>query len=133
MGCRSTSWAQDEEVRAGADFVLARLDGITATDASSLDLSKPSGCRTVEPGGGAATFELAPGLNSVTLESRSGKALPAVLELGRFADEPSVPVGKLKPGTESIVGIPDDASDRPWTARSMARFGSAATCREASR
>jgi len=107
--------AQTDEVREGADYVLARLDGLAPVSADGLDLPAERSCTEVDPDStGRAQLTLQPGFTSLTVPADAQES--AALEVGRFADDPTVPIGKLGPGEEAVLGIPADASPQPWSA-----------------
>jgi hypothetical protein len=118
--------AQTDAVRRGADFVLIRVLGIGAVEVPAGQALKTSGCVTRRPGAdGYTTFELAPGINAVTLERDPG-ATGATLDLGRFADVPDVEIGTLRPGRQNVVLLPSDGLGGPWRARTT---GTIEACR----
>jgi hypothetical protein len=102
--------SQPRDVRAGADFVLARSVPLLALPADQVEASA-AGCRLIPGGRGtAASFELEAGLSLLRL---SEPATPQPLLLGRLA-APSVPVGELDAERFAVLEIPEDGVQLPW-------------------
>lgn len=104
--------AQNPATLAGADFVLARSQGLLAASDDSLE----DGACSRYPGSEAwpARFELGPGATSMRLRGRGGPPQP--LLLGRLAPDPGVRVGELEPGVPARIEIPPDQAPGPWLA-----------------
>jgi hypothetical protein len=113
---------QGEDVRQGADRILASALGLRL-EASS---SRPDGgCRRLraEQPGAPVGFELPRGGASLRVRA----AGPAAVSLGRFATLESVEAGELSPGERATLRIPSDSSPRPWRA-SVAGASSVEVC-----
>jgi hypothetical protein len=100
---------QTEEVRAGADRILAGAFGIrvepSASPAHGLDR-----CRRLPSSAGEVAFELP--LEGAVVRMRSPTA--ADVSLGRFSDSAPYPAGRLEPGVPATLAVPADASSTPW-------------------
>ena len=105
--------AQPQDVRAGADFVLARAQGLAA----GLPQRAPPGAAPCEPrripAGDRARFALQPGTTFLRL---LGTATPEPLLVGRFAP-PSVPVGAVAPESFTRIDLAEDGVSEPWIAQ----------------
>lgn len=106
---------QSEGVREGADFVLARAIGLAATPAGRLDRLAGK-CTLFEPevSGGVVDVPLVAGSNSIRLPPSS---VGQPLQVGRFADAATVPVGVLAPGGAVDLPLIGDAAPEPWFAQ----------------
>jgi hypothetical protein len=100
---------QGDGERAYADSTMAAMLGL------SLELS-PGGTRNVEcsrpkpSASGLTGLTLIEGGFSLTNEGQGSVSV----FLSRFAESPSVELGKLAPGETRQLAIPSDGSDRPW-------------------
>jgi hypothetical protein len=102
---------QDEDVRQGADRILANALGLHLQASSSRP---DGGCRRLraEQPGAPLGFELPRGGASLRVRA----AGPAAVSLGRFATLPSVEAGELSPGERATLRVPSDSSPKPWRA-----------------
>jgi hypothetical protein len=100
-----------EQVRHDADLALVHALELDLRPGGRLS---GAGCETVRPRPARAPirFELAPGANTL----RANSASPVSVEVMRFADELSVPVGTLEPRRAATLSIPGDEATRPWIA-----------------
>jgi hypothetical protein len=102
---------QDDPVRHTADLVLARATGLRLEPARA---GSAAVCRTVQPPapGEGVTVDLPPGTTTLTADAYS----PAGVQLKRFAQLATVPIGELSPGEAVELSIPPDTASRPWQA-----------------
>jgi hypothetical protein len=102
---------QGDPVRETADLVLARATGL---DLEPARTGSAGDCRTLEPAtpGGGVAVDLPPGTATLTASGFS----PAGVQLRRFAQLPSVPLGALSPGEAVELSIPPDTASQPWQA-----------------
>jgi hypothetical protein len=126
-GSPALSPAELEQLPAGlretVDFVLARALRLRLDPVSG---APPTGsCERLEAEPGQPIgFELPRG--GVNLRVKG--AAPAVLTVGRFADRPSVELGRLTPGETAVLRVPSDSSSKPWLA-SVQQARSVEVCR----
>ena len=103
---------QPESVRATADFVLARAEGLIAVPDWPVS-PNPSDCdRKAARTGSPARFGLAEGITVLRLTTAGP---PQQLVVGRFA-LPTVPVGPLDAESFAAVVVRRDHAPRPWIA-----------------
>lgn len=99
----------EPELRASTDaFLAGALDlGLRATAAPDSNAR----CREARPSPGEAiTAPLPPGGALLSAVAASGP-----VTIGRFADQPEVPVGTLTPGQFAVLEVPSDEIAEPWT------------------
>jgi hypothetical protein len=110
------------EARIPADKVLAAALGVELRPTPAPPRLPPT-CRTVRTDAAApAIVELPRGVTFL----HAGKS-PVAVELGRFADEYPVRLGRLERGDWATVRIPADRSDRAWRAR-LSGSGTVTVC-----
>jgi len=114
---------QSEELRLGSDYVLTRALDVALVPVPGRSPLPPADCTVHTPGAdGYTKFPLAFGGNLIELGGPPGDPA-ATVEVGRFADAPSVPIGELAHGGRSAILIPDDGvPEHPWTARTTGRL-----------
>lgn len=102
---------RDEEARRVADAVLASALGLRLRTAIETPAGQGgSGCRPrmIEGGG---LVEAAPG-DRIAIASQTEPGVEVTA--ARFADTPTVGVGRVDRGQEAMLVIPSDRASRPW-------------------
>jgi hypothetical protein len=101
---------EPESVREGADQVLARALDLELDRSGARPVGKR--CQRIRRGapGEAITFELPTG--GARVRTRGGASATAGLR--RFAEQPSIELGKVRPGETAALEVPPDASPTPW-------------------
>ena len=122
-----------EKVRAGADFVLTQLYGLSSPPASGArgegplptveasaagEVTRSGSCVTLRPGGFQAPWivpELQLLLPAGGLSVSAPRGERVELMVRRFAQRfPKVPLGVLQGGTTIVLRIPRDGAPEPW-------------------
>ncbi len=101
---------RQQSVRAGADFVLARAEGLLAVPDQPSPPAATKCERKSAPPGVAARFGLAEG---TTLLRLAEPGPPQPLLIGRFGP-PTVPIGALDAESFAAVVVPPDGASEPW-------------------
>jgi hypothetical protein len=99
---------QSEEVRRGADVVLARALGVRVRPVTIAGDTR-EGCRRIAPAEHPGGFQLSAG---GVLVRATGQA--AELKLRRFADTFALTLGTLGSGESARIRIPVDPAPAPW-------------------
>lgn len=109
---------QSDRLRENADLVLSRALGLVAIPTTKSLRGATSHCRDF--GGDPAEperFALPPGIHLIRVVSGPSQTLP----LGRFGDQPTVPVGELVQGQSAVIGLPSDAAPDRWFAEARSQ------------